>query len=252
MKIEKTALIAGNWKMNGTIEEAKLLVNSLLEKYNAEPSLDVKILICPPVTLLTYVGNLIKGTNILLGGQNCHYELSGAYTGEVSANMLCDSGCSYVIVGHSERRTQYGETDKEIFSKVEAVLAHGMQAIMCVGEPLKSREEGNAINYVTRQLDEVLNSSLSLENLVIAYEPIWAIGSGKTPEISEIEEIHEVIKMVLSTSLSQNQEIPVIYGGSVNPNNAEEVLGLDAVNGVLVGGASLNANDFWEIVNAAS
>ena len=252
MKIEKTALIAGNWKMNGTIEEAKRLVNGLLEKYNATLSLDAKVLICPPMTLLTYVGNLLKGTNILLGAQNCHYELSGAHTGEVSANMLCDAGCSYVIVGHSERRSQYGETDKEIFRKVEAVLAHGMQAIMCVGETLKSREKGNAINYVTRQLDEVLNSSLSLENLVIAYEPIWAIGSGKTPEISEIEEIHEVIKKVLSTSLPQNQEVPVIYGGSVNPTNAEEVLGLESVNGVLVGGASLNANDFWEIVNAAS
>ena len=187
----------------------------------------------------------------MLGGQNCHNEVSGAHTGEVSANMMRDSGCSHVIVGHSERRSQYGETDKEIFRKVEAVLEHGMKAIMCVGETLKSRQEGNAINYVTRQLDEVLNSRLSLENLVIAYEPIWAIGSGKTPEISEIEEIHEVIKKVLSKSLSQNHEVPVIYGGSVNPTNAEEVLGLEAVNGVLVGGSSLNTNDFWEIVNAA-
>ena len=122
---------------------------------------------------------------------------------------------------------------------------------MCVGETLESRQEGNAINYVSRQLDEVLNSRLSFENLVIAYEPIWAIGSGKTPEISEIEGIHEVIKKVLSKSLSQNHEVPVIYGGSVTPTNAEEVLGLEAVNGVLVGGASLNTNDFWEIVNAA-
>ena len=252
MKIEKTALIAGNWKMNGTTEEANRLVNGLLEKYNGTPSLDAKILICPPMTLLNYVGNLLEGTNILLGGQNCHYEVSGAHTGEVSANMMRDSGCSHVIVGHSERRSQYGETDKEIFRKVEAVLEHGMKAIMCVGETLKSRQEGNAINYVTRQLDEVLNSRLSLENLVIAYEPIWAIGSGKTPEISEIVEIHEVIKKVLSKSLSQNHEVPVIYGGSVNPTNAEEVLGLEAVNGVLVGGASLNTNDFWEIVNAAS
>ena len=252
MKIQKTALIAGNWKMNGTIEEAKRLVNGLLENYNATPSLDVKILICPPMTLLNYVSNLIEGTKILLGGQNCHYEVSGAHTGEVSANMLCDAGCSYVIVGHSERRSQYGETDKEVFSKVEAVLAHGMHAIMCVGETLKSREEGDAINYVTRQLDEVLNSKVSLENLVIAYEPIWAIGTGKTPKIIEIKEIHEAIKKVLSTSLSQKQEIPVIYGGSVNPANAEEVLGLDVVNGVLVGGASLNTNDFWKIANAAS
>ena len=252
MKIEKTALIAGNWKMNGTTEEANRLVNGLLEKYNASPPLDVKILICPPMTLLSYVSKLIEGTNIFLGGQNCHYEVSGAHTGEVSADMLCDVGCSYVIVGHSERRSQYGETDKEIFNKVESVLANGMQAIMCVGETLKSREEGSAINYVTRQLDEVLNSTLNLENLVIAYEPIWAIGTGKTPKIAEIQEIHEAIKKLLSTSLSQSQEIPVIYGGSVNPNNAEEVLGLDAVNGVLVGGASLNANDFWEIANAAS
>ena len=252
MKIEKTALIAGNWKMNGTTKEAKGLVSGLLEKYNGTPSLDAKILICPPMTLLNYVGNLLEGTNILLGGQNCHYEVSGAHTGEVSANMMRDSGCSHIIVGHSERRSQYGETDKEIFRKVEAVLEHGMKAIMCVGETLKSRQEGNAINYVTRQLDEVLNSRLSLENLVIAYEPVWAIGSGKTPEISEIEEIHEVIKKVLSKSLSQNHEVPVIYGGSVNPTNAEEVLRLEAVNGVLVGGASLNTNDFWEIVNAAS
>ena len=252
MKIEKTALIAGNWKMNGTIKEAKRLVSGLLEKYNGTPSLDAKILICPPMTLLNYVGNLLEGTNIMLGGQNCHYEVSGAHTGEVSANMMRDSGCSHVIVGHSERRSHYGETDKEIFRKVEAVVEHGMKAIMCVGETLKSRQEGNAINYVTRQLDEVLNSRLSLENLVIAYEPIWAIGSGKTPEISEIVEIHEGIKKVLSKSLSQNHEVPVIYGGSVNPTNAEEVLGLEAVNGVLVGGASLNTNDFWEIVNAAS
>ena len=171
MKIEKTALIAGNWKMNGTIKEAKRLVSGLLEKYNGTPSLDAKILICPPMTLLNYVGNLLEGTNILLGGQNCHYEVSGAHTGEVSANMMRVSGCSHVIVGHSERRSQYGETDKEIFRKVEAVLEHGMKAIMCVGETLKSRQEGNAINYVTRQLDEVLNSRLSLENLVIAYEP---------------------------------------------------------------------------------
>ncbi len=139
MKIEKTALIAGNWKMNGTIKEANRLVSGLLEKYNGTPSLDAQILICPPMTLLNYVGNLLEGTNILLGGQNCHYEVSGAYTGEVSANMMRDSGCSHVIVGHSERRSHYGETDKEIFRKVEAVVEHGMKAIMCVGETLESR-----------------------------------------------------------------------------------------------------------------
>jgi triosephosphate isomerase len=236
-------LVAGNWKMNGLRADGLALARDLVARAaGGSPSCD--LLVCPPATLLCSVAGVVGGTAIALGGQNCHAAEKGACTGDVSAEMLKDAGCSHVILGHSERRHGSGETDAEVCAKVAAAWRAGLVAVLCIGETRAEREAGRAVDVVCGQVTGSLPEGADAERLVVAYEPIWAIGTGLTPTLDDIAHIHRAIRA----------EIPVgtrmLYGGSVNPKNAREILSLDDVDGALVGGASLKAEDFWAIAEA--
>ena len=234
-------LIAGNWKMNGvasSLGEVALLSSTLIAK---PPKCDV--LVCPPATLISRAVE-IGGAAIKFGGQDCRAEISGAFTGDISAEMLADAGAEAVIVGHSERRQHHGETDVQVASKARAAWRAGLLAIICIGETLTEREDGQAETICRSQLSGSVPSEATSENTVVAYEPIWAIGTGKTPNKNEIVTIHAHIRTCLGSNLR------ILYGGSVNAANAKEILSLDNVDGVLVGGASLKASDFLSIIAA--
>lgn len=233
--------IVANWKMNGS----NTFVNDFLPII--KPSLSStlnKVILCPPFPYLESVRVALAGTPTLLGAQNCHTASHGAYTGEVSATMLADLGCSAVIIGHSERRTLFAEDDALIKSKVSAVHAAGMRAIVCVGESLYVRESGNAIETVTRQFQASLPPSVTAHNTIIAYEPVWAIGTGITPIPEEIIEMHQALYTTSKIVL------PLLYGGSVTDLNIEEIFSLPHVDGVLVGGSSLKVAPFQKIIEA--
>ncbi len=231
-------LIAGNWKMNG-LAESLGEVESLQELAKDTPH---ELLICPPATLLFQMSEAVKGTQIATGGQDCHTKESGANTGDLSAEMISDAGGKYVIVGHSERRTYYGEKSALIQAKAEAALRGGLVPIVCVGETLAEREKGLALDIV---LDQVKGSiPKSAGTFVVAYEPVWAIGTGLVPTVEDITEIHDAIRAEIGAG------IRILYGGSVKPANAKEILSIKNVNGALVGGASLKAKDFAGIANA--
>jgi triosephosphate isomerase (TIM) len=241
---EKNArpLVAGNWKMNGTtaaLKEARLLAGML-----KDVRLKCEILICPPATLIGRIREVLKGSRIRVGGQDCHWDASGAHTGDISAEMLKDAGCSAVIVGHSERRTNHGETDDIVRAKAEAALRAGLIAIICLGETLDQRKSGETLAVIERQLKGSLPAGVSTENAVIAYEPVWAIGTGLTPTSAEIAEVHAFIRKQAPAAMR------ILYGGSVKPANAAEILAIANVNGALVGGASLKAADFIGIIKA--
>jgi triosephosphate isomerase len=240
-------LAAGNWKMNGTgasLAEIDALVA-------AHPTPIVDILICPPATL---VAKMVwkKGDHpMAVGGQDCHANASGAHTGDISAAMLLDAGASHVIVGHSERRTDHGETDALVHAKTEAAHAAGLIGIVCVGETLAEREAGQTIAVVSAQLAGSLPTGTSAANTVVAYEPVWAIGTGKIPTLDEIAEVHANVRAVLVERFGdQGQGIRILYGGSVKPSNADEIFAVADVDGALVGGASLKASDFGGIIDA--
>jgi triosephosphate isomerase len=242
--VEKYArpLVAGNWKMNGTtasLKEVRLKAGML-----KDVRLKCDILVCPPATLLGRVKEVLKGTRIRVGGQDCHWDASGAHTGDISAEMLKDAGCSAVIVGHSERRTNHGETDDIVRAKAEAAHRAGLMAIICIGETLDERKEGETLAVVERQLKGSLPAGADAENTVIAYEPVWAIGTGLTPTSAEIAEVHAFIRKQAPAN------IRILYGGSVKPGNAAEILAIANVSGALVGGASLKAADFIGIIKA--
>jgi triosephosphate isomerase (TIM) len=236
-------LIAGNWKMNGLRADGIALASDIAARARGGNAA-CELLVCPPATLLAAVGEAIAGSGVALGGQTCHSADKGAYTGDISAEMLKDAGCSYVILGHSERRHGCGESDADIRGKVAAAWRAGLTAILCIGETGAERESGRAIAVVTGQVAESLPDGATADRLVIAYEPIWAIGTGLTPTLEDIAAIHQAIRV----------EIPegtrMLYGGSVNPRNAAAILALDHVDGGLIGGASLKAEDFWAIVEA--
>ncbi len=238
-------LAAGNWKMNGTAEsldEARALASEF-------PSPDCDILICPPATLLSRMAETAAGSAIAIGGQDCHANPSGAHTGDISAEMIADAGGTYVIVGHSERRADHGESNAEIRAKAMAVWSAGLAAIICVGETLQEREDGRTLEVVRGQLGGSVPDGASAKNTVIAYEPVWAIGTGKVPTLPEIAEVHEDIRGELTARFGADaQEFRLLYGGSVKPSNAHEIFGVPNVDGALVGGASLNADDFGQIV----
>ncbi len=241
-------LVAGNWKMNGTmasLNEARLLAGMLKD---VETACDV--MVCPPATLISRLHSLMKGSNILLGGQDCHWEESGAHTGDISAEMFADAGCSAVIVGHSERRADHGETDDIVRSKAAAALRAGMTAIVCVGEKLEERKSGETLAVVSRQLKGSLPDGAQPSHIVIAYEPVWAIGTGLTPTAGEVADVHTHIRGELGHHLGNGKSVDfrILYGGSVKPSNAAELLAAANVNGALVGGASLKAADFIGIV----
>jgi len=243
-------LIAGNWKMNGLRRDAVALASALVARMQAAGDPPCDLLVCPPAVLIYPVGEALAGSRIALGAQDCHAEVAGAHTGDISAAMLADAGCSHVIVGHSERRADHGEGDALVRAKAGAAQEHGMCAIICVGETLDQREAGDTIKVVERQLGGSLPAAAAAANTTIAYEPVWAIGTGRTPTADDVAEVHARIRAVLARKLPDGAAARILYGGSVKPENAAELLAVENVNGALVGGASLNAGDFWAIAEA--
>ncbi|MBK18938.1 MAG: triose-phosphate isomerase [Rhodospirillaceae bacterium] len=239
-------LIAGNWKMNTLRADASALAAGLVEQRAAiDPGCD--ILICPPFVSIRSVGEIVLGSPIKLGAQDCHVEVSGAHTGDVSAEMLVDAGCNFVIVGHSERRTNHGEGDKLVGEKAKAAFIQSLSAIICVGESLDERNEGKTLAVVEEQVSKSVPAEATAENTIVAYEPVWAIGTGLTPTIEQISEVHDNIRSLLNSRFKDGEEFRLLYGGSMNPGNAGEILAIKNVNGGLVGGASLKVEDFWSI-----
>ena len=242
-------LIAGNWKMNGlsaALDEARAISASL-----EETPADGDVALCPPATLIAQMADAMAGASVKVGGQDCRAEASGAFTGDISAGMLADSGASLVILGHSERRAGYGETDALVAAKVEAALEAGLTPIICVGETLPERDAGKALDIVTGQTRGSLPDALADKAFYVAYEPVWAIGTGLTPTTPQIEEVHRAIRAVLVERFGgPGKTIPILYGGSVKPANAVEILHAAEVGGALVGGASLKAADFLPIIRA--
>jgi triosephosphate isomerase (TIM) len=239
-------LIAGNWKMNGLRADGLALARALTGRMAARtPGADV--LICPPATLLTEIAGVIAGSGIGLGGQDCHPRPQGAHTGDISAAMLRDAGCSHVILGHSERRSDHHETDALIRAKVKAAREAGLVAILCVGETAQDRDGGRALEVVSRQLAGSLPEGMSAAQVVIAYEPVWAIG---TPTPGDVALVHARLRAELKGKVAAPGEVRLLYGGSVKPGNARELLHVPEVDGALIGGASLSAADFWAIAES--
>lgn len=253
-KRDRKPIVAGNWKMNKTVGEGLSLVRELRNVLGVVRD-QVEVVVAPPFTALHPVAKALEDSNLHLGAQNCHWEPSGAFTGEVSAAMLKEVGCSYVIVGHSERRQFFGETDETVNRRAKAVIAHGMRPIVCVGETLHEREGGRTFEIVVRQLKGGLEgiSPDTLRTCVIAYEPVWAIGTGRTATSAQAQEVHAHIREWLNTTFGREAATAcrIQYGGSVKAENAAELLGQADIDGALVGGASLKAADFSAIVKAA-
>jgi triosephosphate isomerase (TIM) len=237
--VERKRLVAGNWKMNGLRADGLALARGIAEQARQPHACD--LLVCPPATLIAAVGEALVGSGVALGGQDCHAEPKGAFTGGISAEMLKDAGCSHVIVGHSERRHACGESNAEVHVKTLAAWRAGIVAIVCVGETRLEREAGGALAVVAAQLAGSLPDGASADKLVVAYEPVWAIGTGLTPTTADIVEMHAAIRARIPAGTR------ILYGGSVNPKNAAEILAHREVDGALIGGASLKVEDFWAI-----
>ncbi len=239
---ERKKLVAGNWKMNGLRGGGTALAAELARRAAATADrLGCDLLVCPPATLLLAVHAVLAGSAVALGGQDCHAERAGAHTGDISAEMLADLGCTHVILGHSERRRGHRESDADVRAKMLAAGRAGLTAILCVGETLPEREAGNAIAVVAGQLAGSIPPGAELDRLIVAYEPVWAIGTGLTATADDIAAMHRAIRARLSGMTR------ILYGGSVNRRNAAAILGSSEVDGALVGGASLSADDFWAI-----
>ncbi|MDE3029028.1 MAG: triose-phosphate isomerase [Paracoccaceae bacterium] len=240
-------LAAGNWKMNG-LSASLVEVEKLLE-YHPKPACEV--LICPPATLIAQLAWRIKDKPLAIGGQDCHWNASGAHTGDISAPMLVDAGASHVILGHSERRADHGESDAMVQAKCTAALAAGLTAVVCVGETEHQRDTGITLSVIGMQLAHSLPEACTAARVVIAYEPVWAIGTGRTPTLAEIGEVHDFIRETLTARFGvEGDGMRVLYGGSVKPTNAAEIFAVPNVDGALVGGASLKASDFGAIIAA--
>jgi|SRR5579875_914374 len=244
-------LVAGNWKMNGLKADGLALAREIVARCRADkPPCDV--LLCPPATLLAPIADALTDSAVALGGQNCHAATSGAHTGEISAPMLKDAGCAYVILGHSERRTGQGETDAQVCNKAKAAFAAGVTPIICVGETLEQRNAGETLETIEQQIAGSVPPGLNSNSLVIAYEPVWAIGTGLTPTAEQIKEVHGLIRRSIAPIVFDPNEVRILYGGSVKPANARDLMTVPDVDGALVGGASLVAADFWTIVKACA
>lgn len=245
------ALIAGNWKMNGLTADAKALAAGL-KRLSAETELTADLLVCPPFPYLGLVAQELSGSRISLGGQDCHATSSGAHTGDTAAPMLRDVGCSYVIVGHSERRQSHGETDQQVRGKAETALAAGLVPIVCVGETEQERNAGQALGVIARQVKGSVPAGMEADRLVVAYEPVWAIGTGRTATAADVVEVHtEIRRLLVGLVGDRAHNVRILYGGSVKPDNAAELLSQANVDGALVGGASLKVEDFWAIAQSA-
>jgi len=248
-------LVAGNWKMNGLGSggaglDGLALAGELLARLREGPVPRCELVVCPPAMLAARIAVLAAGSALGVGGQDCHAEPAGAHTGDISAEMLGEAGCRYVILGHSERRADHGETDVMVRAKVSAAHRAGLSAIACVGESAAERSGGQALAVVGRQLAGSLPDSCTSANTVIAYEPVWAIGSGRTPTAGEIAEMHGFIRRALEGRVAAPTETRVLYGGSVKAANAAGILRIGDVDGALVGGASLSAAEFWAIAQS--
>ena len=246
-------VIAGNWKMNNDLNESKDLISKLLARLkNLNPV--CQVVICPPFTSLSEASSMIKGSIIKLGAQNIHEEENGAFTGEVSAKMLLGVGCEYVIIGHSERRTIYKESNELINKKIRRALKNNLKPIFCVGELLEEREKNITEQVIKSQVLKGLQdfSVNDLKDLIIAYEPVWAIGTGKTATPQQAEEVHLFIRTLLANNFSSDfaENLSILYGGSVKPDNSKELLSQKNIDGALVGGACLNADSFINIIKS--
>jgi triosephosphate isomerase len=239
-------LIAGNWKMNG-LKASSAEFEAMIA---GAPALAAKadLLVCPPATLIAGFANKAKGTKVAVGAQDCHPKASGAHTGDLSAEMLADAGAGAVIVGHSERRADHGEHDALVRQKAEAAWRAGLTAIVCIGETQKQRDTGQTLHICGGHLKGSLPDGATAANLVVAYEPVWAIGTGLTPTTQDVEQVHRFIRGVLTERFkAEGSRIRILYGGSVKPSNARELMAVANVNGALIGGASLKAADFLAI-----
>ncbi len=249
MAATRTPVIAGNWKMNGLKQDGLVLARDVAAGAGAH---SCEFVICPPATLLAAVADVLKGSRVQLGAQNCHAEPDGAHTGDISAGMLVDAGCSHVIVGHSERRADHGEDDAAVMAKATAALAAGLTAIVCVGETEAQRDAGQALDVVAAQVAGSVPGDATAVNTIVAYEPVWAIGSGRTPTPSEIQDVHARIRVALADRFGTDSAgaMRLLYGGSMKPGNAAELLAIEDVDGGLIGGASLKAEDFLAIAQS--
>ena len=245
-------IVAGNWKMNTTVPEGVELAKEVVAKASEVPA-DVKLVIAPPFTHLYPVAEVVKGSVVGLSAQNCADKEKGAYTGEVSVKMLSSVGCGYTILGHSERRQYYGETDAKLVEKVKLAIAEGLSPIFCGGENLEEREAGRHFDVVSEQVKNVLYtlSAEEMAKVVVAYEPVWAIGTGKTATAEQAQEIHACIRKVLAEKFGAlAEEITILYGGSCKPSNAKELFACPDIDGGLIGGAALKADDFIAIAQS--
>ena len=246
----RRTLIAGNWKMNGSLTANKSLLDDILAGLNSQ---ECDVLVCPPSIYIQQCTGLLVGSGVYLGAQDVSAQVSGAYTGEVSAGMLLDLGCRYVIVGHSERRAYHGESSELVGKKALAALKVGVTPIVCVGETLEQRESGQTSEIVMAQLQAVLDllDDDLLAEIVVAYEPVWAIGTGKTATPQMAQDVHAVLrKQLVGRSAVAAQKVRILYGGSMKPDNAKELLAMEDIDGGLIGGAALKAHDFLAIINA--
>ena len=246
---DRRPLVAGNWKMNGlrrsVAELDKIVAGSTALAGKAD------LMVCPPATLLSAFAERARGSNVVIGGQDCHAEPSGAFTGDISAEMLKDAGAGAVIVGHSERRSLHHETDTAVRAKAAAAWRAGLIAIVCIGESSAEREAGKTLDVLGRQIDGSLPAGVTAANLVMAYEPIWAIGTGRTPTSADVAQAHAFIrKRIVERHGAAGHSVRILYGGSVKPSNAKELMAVANVDGALVGGASLKAEDFLGIAAA--
>lgn len=247
-----TKLIVGNWKMNGLLDDSRTRARALGSAVSALKDSGFDMVLCPPATMIAAVAEVLAGSGVQHGGQDCHTENSGAFTGNISALMLKDLGCTHVIIGHSERRQYHAETSALVAAKAAAAHAAGLIAIICIGETDAERSEGRADAVVAAQLAESIPPSATAENTAIAYEPVWAIGTGKTASSDDIKHMHALIRTKASEKVKNGAWLKLLYGGSVKAGNAGEILRLPNVDGVLVGGASLVAEDFLAIAKASA
>ncbi len=247
--MSRKVLIAGNWKMNGLLEDGAALAKEVATEVKKLGKPECEFLVCPPFTLLTTVKKALRGSKVALGAQDCHVAEKGAHTGDISPVMLKDCGCSYVIVGHSERRADHKESNELICRKAEAAHQAGLKAIICIGETEAERDAGKTIEVCTKQIMGSVPQNATAANTVIAYEPVWAIGTGKTPTTADVEEVHAAVRKVLAKKLGKGNanKMRILYGGSMKPANAAALLALPDVDGGLIGGASLKAADFMAI-----
>ena len=247
-------IVAGNWKMNTNLHDAIDLVNQLVEKVKTNELNDTSVIICPPYTHLTTIADLIENTKIRLGAQNIYPESSGAFTGEISAEMLISSGCNFVIIGHSERREYFNEDNDFLARKIKFTLDNKLTPIFCCGEKLEEREENTHFEIITEQVISAIDdlSEAEMQKVIIAYEPVWAIGTGKTASPEQAQEIHAFIRQLIAERFNEEiaESISILYGGSVKPANAKELFGMEDIDGGLIGGASLKADDFYTIITS--